>query len=683
MNIKNRNNSLKNVLTNGFYITILWGISFGLYEWGIHFSKSSSSEAHLYVVLIFNLALFITVWVVTGVGMYIYLSFRKSAISESGIFCSYLIILVTLLISVKLYPYSKSLISTHIPFYSIIIFVLIFVILITAEGLSFNYLRKKFKKPLVANFSIHRWVKFLTPIVFVLVSVYILKPRFGELIHKPESDNDRSKPNIILITLDTLRADHLSCYGYERETSPFIDKIADEGILFEDCIATSSWTLPSHASIFTSLYPSEHGTIYSGAAKDKISKLPDELTTLAEILKEKGYETAGFIGGPFVASDFGMDQGFDYYNDRLFPMGKIYFDKLTFLDFFLNIFKKKINLRKLSSSIEYYLVDIWNYIYNENFTKDSIGYDSRKKKANEINAVALPWIERHKDSRFFLFINYLDPHSRYTLPKGFKNRYDTGYKSNLRGLVSELKAIHYHRYSPTEDDLKLLISLYDSQINFLDLHIKQLFDKLVSCEIDKNTIVVITSDHGEAFGEHKLMEHGFSLYEDQLKVPLILWGIEKFPSSLRISTQVQIIDIMPTILDIISIPPPEDIRGKSLIPLISGEEDFERPYALAEIFEDKIWYVFGKEFRRDLKCIRTQGWKYIKSSRGNNELYRIIEDEKEIINLIDSEKEVSEKMEDLIKEVASSFKLKFDDKAKPFHIDSNIKEQLRGLGYIQ
>jgi arylsulfatase A-like enzyme len=682
MNSNNRNNSLKNVLANGFYITILWGISFGLYEWGIDFAQSATAEAYLSVILIFNLTFLIIVWTLTGLGIYLYLSLRKSVISDAGVSWFYLMLLVTLLVAVNLYSSSRTLIATHNPIFSISIFSFIVVLLITAEGVSLHYLGKKFTQSLVAHFPIHKWVKFLTPVMLILVCVYILKPRFEDLLQTSGPGTIESKPNIVLLTLDTLRADHLSCYGYERETSPFIDKIANEGILFEECIATSSWTLPSHASLFTGLFPSEHGAIYSAEDKSKTSQLPDELTTLAEIVKQKGYKTAGFIGGPYLASVFGMGQGFDSYNDRLGPIGKVYFDKITFFRFILEIFKNKINLYKLSSSIETYLIYVWNYIYGESFTKNSIGHVGWKKKANEINAVVLPWIKRNKDTRFFLFINYFDPHAPYALPKGYKNHYNRGYKSKLGGLVSQLNNIMYRRYSPTEDDLNFLISLYDSQINFLDLHIKQLFDTLVSCGIDKKTIVVITSDHGEAFGEHGLMQHGFSLYEDQIKVPLILWGIKKFPDSQRISTQVQIIDIMPTILNLINIPPPENIRGQSLIPLIAGREDFARPYALAEMFEDKAVYRFGEEYRRDLKCIRTREWKYIASSRGKKELYNVIEDREEMNNLKDAEKEVSKNMEDLIKKIAPSFKGKYNAKAKSFQIDNDIKEQLRGLGYI-
>ena len=682
MSSNSRGNSLKNILTNGFYITILWGISFGLYEWGIDFAQSATPEAYLSVILIFNLTLFLTVWPVAGLGIYLYLSLRKSTISDAGISGVNVIVFVTLLVAVQLYSSSRTLIATHNPFFSISIFVFIVGLLIAAEGVSLHYLRRKFTKPLAAHFPIHRWIKFFTPIMLILVSAYILKPRFEDLLHTSGSGTIESKPNIVLLTLDTLRADHLSCYGYERETSPFIDKIANEGILFEECIATSSWTLPSHASLFTGLFPSEHGAIYSAEDKSKASQLPDKLTTLAEILKKEGYKTAGFIGGPYLASVFGMGQGFDYYNDRLGPIGKVYFDKITFLRFILAIFKDKINLYKLSSSIETGLIDVWNYIYGESFTKNSIGHVGWKKKANEINAVVLPWIKRNKDTRFFLFVNYFDPHAPYGLPKGYKNHYNRGYKSNLGGLVSQLNNIMYRKYSPTEDDLNFLISLYDSQINFLDLHIAQLFDTLVSCGIDRNTIVVITSDHGEAFGEHGLMQHGFSLYEDQIKVPLLLWGIKQFPGSQRISTQVQIIDILPTILNLINIPPPKNIRGQSLIPLISGREDSVRPYALAEIFEDKAVYRFGEEFRRDLKCVRTSEWKHITSSTGEKELYNVIEDRKEMRNLTDAEKEISKNMEGLIKEIVTSFKGNYNNKGKSFQIDNDIKEQLRGLGYI-
>lgn len=676
------NKITKNFILNRFFLTIFWATLFSIYEWQLNFATNSFREAFLLITTTFNIIIFLLLWIIIEICHYIYLYLRKKTFHESILSYIYLTTLAAISFSAKLFLYIKDNKEFQNSLISVIIFFAILTILMISLYSVLGLINKKTNFFLKFNYSLNTSFKFLSIFMLVLILFYIHIPKLEKFFQSPPGNGNIAKPNIILITLDTLRADHLSCYGYNRKTSPFIDKIANEGILFNECISPSSWTLPSHASIFTGLYPSEHGAIHSALQRNK-SKLDKSFTTLAEIMEKNGYLTAGFIGGPYLSSEFGLSQGFEYYNDILIPSDMTFvINKLTFTDILITAFKKFINPRKISEVLEYYISDIANYIYNEHFSKKLLDINGWKKKADEINSVALPWIEKNKDSRFFLFINYFDTHTPYKLPIGFDNLFDRGYKGKLKGLPGELYSISSHAYSPTDDDFKYLISLYDSQICFLDMNIRKLFEKLDSCKINNDTIVIITSDHGESFGEHGLVNHGFSLYDDNIRVPLILWGLDKIGGSRKINTQTSTVDILPTILDITNIPIPNNIHGKSLLRLISDDHGFERPVVLSEIFDDIAVHRFGDEFKRDLKSFRSKEWKYISSSNGKNELYNLINDKKEIDNIIKSENKISDKFEKIKDEFLISLNSVLPGKDTKAEVGNNIKEKLKALGYI-
>jgi arylsulfatase A-like enzyme len=351
-------------------------------------------------------------------------------------------------------------------------------------------------------------------------------------------------PNVILIGADTLRADRLSCYGYPSQT-PHIDALASDGVRYAAATAQASWTKPSFATIFTSLYPSSH------TATGKPHRLPQAVTTLAEALSASGYHAGGFADNPSISASFGFDQGFaDYvYLEPAYLLGG----------------------SEAASQLALYQVLRRGWammsgegIYVHNFYQD----------ASVVNQHAMDWMEENKHTRFFLFLHYMDPHDPY-----FEHPYN-GYG--------------HARASDQNPDPSLapeFSHLYDGEVSYLDEYLGQLFDWLKAEGMYEEALVVLTSDHGEEFQEHGGWWHGQTLYQEQIDVPLII----KYPtrageaSSLGSTSSpqqvvddlVRSLDIAPTVLDVAGVSIPSGMMGRSLwsatepVPLAFSEEDHE------------------------------------------------------------------------------------------------------------
>ncbi|MFB0518641.1 MAG: sulfatase [Acidobacteriota bacterium] len=386
--------------------------------------------------------------------------------------------------------------------------------------------------------------------------------------------------SIILISLDALRKDHLGCYGYSRDTSPNIDKIAAQGILFQNAISQSSWTLPSHASLLTSKYPSFHGAITS------LDKLSSENITLSEILREKGYTTICFTETGWLNPAFGLDQGFDVFNST-------------------------------SGDIK----DRVEAVHN--------------------------WFEWNKHRKFFIFFH------TYAIHDYFHNKgeYIQPYASELqKGVEEGVKIIDLIR----ERDKRIYQSFYQNYINDIydgaikctDKYLGELFDAFEASLGSKGYLLILTSDHGEEFGEHGHFHHGMTLYDEMINVPIIIKIPNSHYTQKIINEQVQLIDIPPTIFDLIDEPIPEFFQGNSLLPIVKGGSNSERQQiAFSEI--DNEGY--------QLICLRTNEYKYIyniASPRKNpsiEELYDLIKDKGETYNLKDVKPEIHSSLRELTK----------------------------------
>jgi arylsulfatase A-like enzyme len=318
--------------------------------------------------------------------------------------------------------------------------------------------------------------------------------------------------NVIIIGVDTLRPDHLGCYGYGRATSPNIDKFAASGVLCENAISQSPWTLPSFATVFTSLYPTQHGAMVVK------SRMRESFPTLATILRDAGYATGAIINAPALKPANGVDRGFDHYH-------------MTPLD---------------------------------------------GRNADGTTRDALAWLDSVGDKPWFAFVHYFDPHLSYSPPAPYDKLYDPGYEGRI-GDSFDLEGFSRVRDVMFEElkvlsaaDWNHIVSLYDGEIAFTDKAIDDLLRGLEDRNLLTNTLVVFLSDHGEEFYEHGGFEHGHSHYNELIWVPLVFSLPGVLPEGARLVRQVRLLDVAPTVLDILGMDSPRHFEGASLKPLLDG-----------------------------------------------------------------------------------------------------------------
>ena len=319
-------------------------------------------------------------------------------------------------------------------------------------------------------------------------------------VQKPAS---RSRSNVILLTIDTLRADHLGCYGYKQIQTPNIDKLAAAGARFTTVVAQVPMTFPSHCSILTGTYPMFH------KVRDNMGyQLEDSKTTLAEILKPNGYQTGAFVGAYILHSRFGLKQGFDFYYDHFEP---------------------------------------WK---NSGGITDPTQLEHR---GEEVMNQAIQWLGGvSQKAPFFAWVHLYDPHDPYEPPEPFKSQY----KSRP----------------------------YDGEIAYVDQQIGRLVSFLHNKELYEKTLIVLTGDHGESFGEHQEFKHGYFIYDTTLLVPLIIKPVAHAFKSIVIPQQVRLVDIAPSLLQLLELPKGEDMQGTGLLGLLLGKQKDLQLEAYSESF---------------------------------------------------------------------------------------------------
>jgi len=330
-----------------------------------------------------------------------------------------------------------------------------------------------------------------------------------------------ARTNLLLITVDTLRADHLPMYGYERDTAPNLAELARRSIVFENAISQRTFTAPSLASILTATYPPTHGI------HDNRSALDDSNLTLAELLKAKGFHTLGATGNPGLGAGFNFDQGFDVY--------------------------ESVDIR---GEAEVYRLD--------------------PREATLLNRIALPLVDTLREQHFFLWLHYMDPHGPYIVPPRYRDLFadDTLARKHGGAKVPD----DMQMYGPVRGsdpffdgrEIDFFISQYDAEIKFLDEHLGQLFARLREVGQLDDTLIVITADHGETMGEHRggYFTHHHP-YHHTLHVPLI-FSHPRLPQGLRIERAVSLVDIVPTVLELLDLPPNPLAQGQSLAVDILG-----------------------------------------------------------------------------------------------------------------
>jgi arylsulfatase A-like enzyme/Tfp pilus assembly protein PilF len=423
---------------------------------------------------------------------------------------------------------------------------------------------------------------YLFPLLFLLIVMILL---FLFFIPK-ERVKRNSILNVLLVTLDTTRADRIGCYGYEKAKTPNLDSLALGGVKFSNTYCQVPLTCPSHCSILTGTYPLYHRVHNNGTYY-----LNPELLTLAEILKSRGFKTAAFVSSFTVDSRFGLDQGFDFYDDK---------------------FAEEEVFKALKS----------------------------EKKADKVFASFSDWLDKNTSDQIFCWVHFFDPHLPYDPPSPFKEEF--------------------------------LDSPYDGEIAYMDYYVGKTIEKLREKEILDKTLVILVGDHGEAFGEKEVGGHGVFLYDVTMKIPLIFYAENHFPPGKVVKARVRLIDLMPSILDMLNIPMNKEIQGISLLPYIEGRRK-ENLSSYVETYYPKENFGWS-----ELIGLIDGDWKYIQAPK--EELYNLKKDPEEKINVFQREKKVASEKKDKLKEMMKNYSSEIRTEKRD--ITAEEKERLRSLGYV-
>lgn len=466
--------------------------------------------------------------------------------------------------------------------------------------------------------------------------------------------------HVLLISLDTLRADHLGCYGHEFVQSPALDDLAAEGVLFEQCISTAPTTLASHTSLFTGKYPHTHGVPRNGF------EVHDDNVMLPEVLREHGFRTAGFAGAAPLDTDVNFHQGFDEYDAEF---------SLT----------------------------------------EGVREGIYQRPANEVTDAALGWLDGRDgsvDERFFLFLHYYDIHAPYEFPAPYAGMYAEGGQAidaSMGGLGRVRSALAVEAMAPgqkpraaaNEDGFarrlrerdgpglakgRRMIAEYAAGVTWTDHHLGRLLDGLRERGLLDETLVVVTSDHGETLIDHaNLFNHGISVYDSESHVPLIL----RFPGGrhggTRVEEVVSNIDVLPTLLTLLELPTPAGSEGVDVSAVLDGERvdrgpvfsEATKPFSKPRFNDDPVWKNQGK-----FQAIRTGRYKYMfRLPDQKFRLYDLRSDPTEERNLLLGGAELSEEVR---AELDGALRY-WRDSAAPLGADQSQSEEqikaLEALGY--
>lgn len=383
--------------------------------------------------------------------------------------------------------------------------------------------------------------------------------------------------NLVLVTIDTLRADRLGCYGYSKAETPHLDRLATNGALFENAVTQAPLTAPSHASMFTGLTPIQHGVRDTGGFV-----LDSRHTTLAEVLSQQGWDTAAFVGASVLKKSFGFTQGFAVYDDQM-PKP----------------------------------------------APGTGGSEFPERRAAEVVDRASQWLGgRGAGKPFFLWVHLFDPHGPYDPPSPFHEK---------------------HAGRP-----------YDGEVAYTDQQLGRLLER-----IPANTLIAVVSDHGESLGDHGEFTHGVFLYDSTLRIAFLLSG-PGVPKGVRVKQQARAMDLPRTLLELVSVAPPEAIQGTSLVPSLASRES-----AAADSYGETLYSKLNMGWA-ELRAIRSNRWKFIRAPKP--ELYDLRADPGETNNVIAAHPAEARELEARLGTAP--------EKVETSAVDAKTMAQLRSLGYL-
>jgi arylsulfatase A-like enzyme len=398
-------------------------------------------------------------------------------------------------------------------------------------------------------------------------------------VRAERSTASKDAPNVLVIVVDTLRADHLSGYGYSRQTSPNLDHVAQMGVLFEEAFAAASWTLPSHASLLTGRYPSDHGA--------EKGPLDGRYPTIGEAFRSQGYRTGAFSGNSFFfCRRMGLGRGFAHFDD--------YSGSLT------QAAVRTCYGRDLEALLNRLGLKIF----------------PTRRTAPQITDSFLHWVDSKPQSPFFAVLNYFDVHDPYFPPQPYRTQFSK--LKNPGGIIDE--SLASHTMPSTPEELQGEIDAYDGAIAYTDDQIGQLFAELKKRNLVDNTLVVITGDHGESFGGHGLFIHGNSLYRGQIRVPLVFYWPSKIPAGVRISRPVSNAAIPATLVELTDSNPKPAFPIPSLAQLWKTSQDLEWPYPESDLAQ-LPWNPKAPNYFGAMRSVAGPQFHYIRNEKLGEELY--------------------------------------------------------------
>lgn len=428
---------------------------------------------------------------------------------------------------------------------------------------------------------------------------------------------------IVLVTIDTLRADHLGMYGYPRDVSPFLDHLASRSVRFDNAFASSSHTMPSHASLFTSLFPAQHGTTQNGEA------LHDRVLTMAEVLRDKGYATAGFSTVNFLS-----------------PLGRG-----------LDVFQPKRSFHP----------------------------------ANELVDEAITWLESLPPERpFFLWLHLFDVHQWYKEELLDPHQAELAQASSdlspqeLIAYWREHQGVDLESWDGDDDQL-LHMNRYDGQILFVDDQIRRLYELASARRRLENGLWIVTADHGEGLGSHGFRGHGARIYDEQIRIPLLFHFPDGRYAGMVVHPLVRHVDVLPTLAELVGFGLDAQVfpvAGRSLLPLLEGRApESENRFAYAQRREpDERRLAQGWE-EGDVVSLQNLGYKYILHSQGTDEFFDLHSDPLELHNRAGTGSSDEERLRTTLQKMFTAMREQGrslgDNEIQPEFV-----EELRALGYL-
>ena len=451
----------------------------------------------------------------------------------------------------------------------------------------------------------------------------------------PVSTSPKASINVVIIVMDTARQERFSCYGYKRDTSPYLTQLATKSTTYDHAYTPGGWTAPAHASLFTGLFPIAHQTTQENW------RLGDHLTTLAEVFKVQGYETIGIVENPMLNTPFNFNKGFSQYYEpwRFKSQG----ENMAF-----SSFKKSLSKRKTKKP-------------------------------------------------FFMFINLNEPHSPYNSSEQFYYQFVSNRSITIEDNMWQEFFLGEKTF--TENEIRHLNELYDAEILYTDYLIGKMIQELQARNLWEETVFIVTSDHGENIGDHGMMDHVFSLHESVIRIPLIIHYPKLFLPGTRHEYPVQLTDIFPTLLEIIGVDPNrypsqgqsllgQEIKSRNLV-----LSEYYYPKQVLEAIGERGLNKYDEKkasidkYKRRIKALIKGDMKLIWGSDGNHELYNLRKDPQEKENLIARLEyaKTAQELLTLLDNLIKKYDLKMP-KARPVdqgELDEATRQRLKSLGYVR